>query len=127
DGQTQKSLPRKLFPQVLAVADGVVLELADDLRGRVLLQQAADRLSQHLLLFGEVQVHPQGLQSSPWIRHGLSSSSTGTRTRAVHSVTSSSPTVNATSRSAHPSETSVTVPLKARRSPGQTGRRILNF
>ena len=62
-----------------------------------------DRVAQHLLLGREVEIH-QGLQSSPWRCHGLSSGEVGIATFTSDSVQVTSPTrtVRSSSTQAHP-------------------------
>ena len=89
DEQPEQVERTQLLPQVDRVADRVVLHLAHDGRRRVLGEQAAHDLAEHLLLLGEGEikhvVRPlrQGTHWSPERRQGLSSGAVGRAMRTV--------------------------------------------
>ena len=130
-GNVRPSRPSsdELQPELLGVADGVVLHLPHDVEARVPGAHAAHGLAQQLLLGREIEIHVVPLvrasSASPRRAQGLSSGSVGMAMRAAHSVQTSPSTLRVTSTSAHCSpssstSTDPTTPASTIVSPGNT-------
>src|SRR4051794_28006865 len=131
--QTQQPELGEPRPERGGVAHGVVLELAGEIEPAVPRAGTAYRVTQQLLLGGEVHVHERcssaqrcsGCQDSPRRVQGLSSGAVGMATRAVHVVARRSSACIVPSRGTPPQPASSTAttgtgPRGGMVSPGDT-------